>query len=84
MSAPCFALQLFMHMAGTVSDGCSAQQARKAGQIEEDGADKQDLHKFADRVHTVLRNPIDTSLLGKVKSALWIEASQNISLPVVC
>ena len=44
-----------------------APQARKAGHIEEDGADKQDLHKFADRVHTVLRNPIDTSLLGKVK-----------------
>jgi len=33
--------------------------------LEQDGADKQDLHKFADRVHTVLRNPIDTSLLGK-------------------
>lgn len=41
-------------------------QARKAGHLEEDGADKQDLHKFADRVHTVLKNPIDTSLLGKV------------------
>ncbi|CAL5224315.1 g6982 [Coccomyxa viridis] len=40
-------------------------QARKAGHLEEDGADKQDLHKFADRVHTVLKNPIDTSLLGK-------------------
>ena len=42
------------------------EQARKAGHLEEDGADKQDLHKFADRVHTVLKNPIDTSLLGKV------------------
>lgn len=41
-------------------------QARKAGHMEQDGADKQDLHKFADRLHTVLRNPIDTSLLGKV------------------
>ena len=41
-------------------------QARKAGHLEQDGADKQDLHKFADRLHTVLRNPIDTSLLGKV------------------
>ncbi|CAK0785482.1 hypothetical protein CVIRNUC_008691 [Coccomyxa viridis] len=41
------------------------EEARKAGHLEQDGADKQDLHKFADRLHTVLRNPIDTSLLGK-------------------
>lgn len=46
---------------------CLLEQARKAGHLEEDGADKQDLHKFADRVHTVLKNPIDTSLLGKVR-----------------
>ena len=53
-------------------DGCLAEQARKAGQIEEDGADKQDLHKFADRMHTVLRNPIDTSLLGKVRCPVML------------
>lgn len=47
--------------------GYLLEQARKAGHLEEDGADKQDLHKFADRVHTVLKNPIDTSLLGKVR-----------------
>jgi hypothetical protein len=46
--------------------GCLPEQARKAGHLEEEGADKQDLHRFADRVHTVLKNPIDTSLLGKV------------------
>ena len=47
--------------------GYLLEQARKAGHLEEDGADKEDLRKFADRVHTVLKNPIDTSLLGKVR-----------------
>ena len=38
-------------------------QARKTGHIEEDGASKQELHKLADRFHTVLNHPIDTTTL---------------------
>lgn len=34
------------------------------GHIEEDGASKQELHKLADRFHTVLKNPIDTTTLS--------------------
>ena len=40
-----------------------AIQARKTGHIEEDGASKQELHKLADRFHTVLNRPIDTTTL---------------------
>ncbi|BDA46829.1 hypothetical protein COCOBI_09-2820 [Coccomyxa sp. Obi] len=39
-------------------------EARKTGQIpEEEGASKQELHKLADRFHTVLNHPIDTTTL---------------------
>lgn len=38
-------------------------QARKTGHLEGDGASKQELHKLADRFHTVLKNPIDTTTL---------------------
>lgn len=65
-------------------DGCLAEQARKAGNIEDDGADKQDLHKFADRVHTVLKNPIDTSLLGKVASCAVILLPLGHPPPLRC
>ncbi|KAK9918871.1 hypothetical protein WJX75_007694 [Coccomyxa subellipsoidea] len=39
------------------------EEARKTGHIEEDGASKQELHKLADRFHTVLNHPIDTTTL---------------------
>ncbi|EIE19778.1 hypothetical protein COCSUDRAFT_58507 [Coccomyxa subellipsoidea C-169] len=39
------------------------EEARKTGHLEGDGASKQELHKLADRFHTVLKNPIDTTTL---------------------
>lgn len=60
------ALHTACRMCVRLAESLFPEQARKAGHLEEDGADKQDLHKFADRVHTVLKNPIDTSLLGRV------------------
>ena len=59
-------------------------QARKTGHIEDEPASKQELHKLADRFHTVLKSPIDTtSLAGQVQKPA-VQSEGNFKCTCEC